>query len=354
MSIEKKFEETFSRQPSGVASAPGRVNLIGEHIDYNGGTVLPTALNKRTSIAIAPNGTQVHTIHSDRFAPPVTRSIEEPANDHWSDYIVGAFACANALGWTEDGLDIFVESNLPDGAGVSSSAALVTAALRAAMHHADAALDPKDLAKQARSVENSYIGVPCGIMDQMAVGMLAHGEALILDTRSVETEIVQIPRDWSFVTLHTGVHRQLADGRYKERFQECASAAAALGARWLCHLSDEQTKKVRDLSGVLGKRANHVVSEHRRTIWAVGAMRAGDINTFGRLMRESHRSYSDEFEASTPEIDAMVDSAVELGAIGSRLTGGGFGGCIVSLLPRDAAESWTADMLSRHPEAQAV
>ncbi|MEO0881587.1 MAG: galactokinase [Pseudomonadota bacterium] len=354
MDILKRFEDHFGYPPAGQGSAPGRVNLIGEHVDYNGGTVLPAALPNRVTVALAPNGTNRHTIHSDRFETPVDRDVSDCADGQWSDYAVGALARAQSLGWVAGGIDVSIQSDVPDGAGVSSSAALVTAILRAAMAQADAELDPKEIALTARKVENSYIGVPCGIMDQMAVGLSEHGQALALHSASLETEIIPIPEGWTFVTLHTGIRRALTDGRYKTRAQECASAAATLGATWLCHLTDEQTNRIADLGPVLERRARHVVSEHRRTIWAIGAMKAGDIETFGRLMRESHRSYSEDFEASTPEIDEIVASAVQLGAIGSRLTGGGFGGCFVSLLPTDDAADWTKEILARYPTIRAL
>ncbi|MEO1407158.1 MAG: galactokinase [Pseudomonadota bacterium] len=354
MDVSEVFQSRFDRATTGRGTAPGRVNLIGEHIDYNGGTVLPAALKNTVHVALAPNGTDNHTIYSDRFDEPVVRSAADGATGHWSDYAIGALQQAAFLGWGDGGFDIAIESNVPDGAGVSSSAALVTAILRAAMVHADADLDAKEVAIAARKVENDFIGVPCGIMDQMAVGLSQHGDALALDTLNNETEVIPIPDDWSFVTLHTGIQRELTDGRYKARSQECAAAAAALGATWLCHLTDEQALSLSDLDSTLARRAQHVVSEHRRAVWAIGAMKAGDMDVFGRLMRESHRSYSEDFEASTPEIDEIVASAIELGAVGSRLTGGGFGGCFVSLLPTDAAADWTKEILARHPAVRAL
>lgn len=347
---DERFEKQFGRVAAGSASAPGRVNLIGEHLDYNGGMVLPAALRNKVSIALAPNGTNEHTICSDRFGDPVRRPVSEAATQAWSDYVVGTLKYAAELGWGEAGFDILITSDLPDGAGVSSSAALVTAILRAAMDRMDAEFDPVEIAKTAKRVENEYIGVPCGIMDQMAVGLSTYGEALALDTLKLENEVIPIPDDWAFVTLHTGIRRSLTDGRYKARAQECAAAAAALGTTWLCELTDQQSRRASELAPELAGRVRHVLSENRRTKWAIGALKAADIETFGRLMSESHRSYSDDFEASTPEIDEIVVSATELGAIGSRLTGGGFGGCFVSLLPSDRVHDWKAELLARNPD----
>ncbi|MEM9667781.1 MAG: galactokinase [Pseudomonadota bacterium] len=354
MSVTDSFRKVFEKTAEGTGAAPARVNLIGEHVDYNGGKVLPAALTNHVSVALAENTSKTHTIISDRFEGAVTRTIADNANGHWSDYIVGALQHSAKLGWGSQGFDIYVASGIPPGAGISSSAALITAVFRAAMDRKDAEISAVDTALEARKVENAYIGVPCGIMDQMAVGMLQPGEALALDTASMDTEVMEIPSGWTFVTLHSGINRALTDGRYKTRFQECASATAELGANWLCQLTDEQISRIPELNADLAARARHVVSEHRRTNWAIGAMRADDMDTFGRLMRESHRSYSEDFDASTPEIDALVKSAEELGAIGSRLTGGGFGGCFVSLVPGNSAEDWKADMLSRHPGIWAI
>lgn len=351
MNVFEGFERAFKRAWSASGTAPGRVNLIGEHIDYNGGMVLPTPLKNKTDVAIAANADDAVRIQSDRFEDMVERAVGAGKSGHWSDYVMGAIAQASQFGWAQGGFDLYIKSDVPDGAGVSSSAALVTAVLRALMIHADADLDASQLAMAARKVENEFIGVPCGIMDQMAVGLVDYGEALALDTAKVETDVIAIPPGWSFVTLHSGVHRKLSDGRYRERFEECAAATAALGTRWLCQLSDMQARQIKELPEALAKRARHAVSEHKRTLWAIGAMKAADATSFGKLMNESHASYSKDFEASTPEIDYLVKDAVAQGALGSRLTGGGFGGCVVSLLPSDRADAWTQKMLTRHPNA---
>jgi len=350
--IGEYFKQRFGRRITAQASAPGRVNLIGEHIDYNGGTVLPMALSCTCTVAIAPNESDTLNIASDRFDDIAIRPADDPANAHWSDHVVGAMQKATELGFIKGGFDIYVESTVPGGAGVSSSAALSTAVLRAAMaHNGHASISPTELAMAARAVENDYIGVPCGIMDQMAVGLLQPGEALALDTKTVTTETVTVPNEWTFIVLHSGTNRKLSDGRYEVRFTECADAAKALNVEHLC---DAPLESITSLPEPLANRARHVITEHTRTRAAIKAMKAGDINTFGALMNESHASYSKDFEASTSIIDTLVDTARQEGAIGARLTGGGFGGCSVCLLPAKEAKDWQARILDTHSTAWVV
>ncbi len=349
--VSKRFRAHFGRFPGAIGTAPGRVNLIGEHIDYNGGTVLPTVLPNRVMVAIAPNEAGHILIRSDRFEGEITRPVGEAASGHWSDYIVGTFAGAAERGWAAGGFDIYVESTLPDGAGVSSSAALCTAILRAITECVGVTIEPVEIAMTARAVENDYIGLSCGIMDQMAVGLVGEGEALALDTKYITTETIKIPEDWRFITVHSGIHRKLSDGRYEARFEECAEAARLLK---VAHLCEATLPDVETLPEPLPARARHVVVEHQRVLKAITAMKDDDMSVFGRLMTESHRSYSENFQASTPDIDALVTDAIALGAKGARLTGGGFGGCTVSLLKAGEEDTWLAALLERHPKAWRV
>lgn len=348
------FEETFGCSPLIAASAPGRVNLIGEHTDYNGGAVLPAALQRRIQIAMAKNDAPYVVIKSTRFDTRIERPVGDPKRGDWTDYAMGALSKAADLGWLEGGVFLHIESDVPDGAGVSSSAALITAILRAAAIIGQVATTAVDIAKYARTVENDYIGMPCGIMDQMAVGLADHGKALALDTSDLSYEVVDIPSDWTFAVIHSGVRRELADGRYKARFEECQQAADALRTDELCRLDQAQVVRMAELPENLRKRARHVMTEHKRTVAATTAMKASDLATFAGLMTESHQSYSQDFEASTPVIDDLVQDAIENGASGARLTGGGFGGCIVALYETDRAEAQIRALLNRHPKAWRV
>ena len=349
-----EFETTFGCPPLATASAPGRVNLIGEHTDYNGGAVLPAAIERRVHIALASHNAAHVTIKSTRFDSMIERPLGDKKRGDWTDYAMGAVNKAAELGWLEGGLRLYIDSDVPDGAGVSSSAALITAILRAATQIGQATPSAVDIAKHARAVENDYIGMPCGIMDQMAVGLADHGKALALDTYDLKYDVIDIPSDWTFAVLHSGVRRELADGRYKARFEECQAAAEALGAQHLCRLDVAQVDAMANLPDHLRKRAQHVLSEHQRTVAATHALKAQDAHTFARLMTQSHQSYAQDFEASTPEIDALVADATTSGALGARLTGGGFGGCIVALYRSRDAETQIQSLLDRHPKAWRV
>ncbi|MEP1142275.1 MAG: galactokinase [Henriciella sp.] len=354
MNTASAFEEIFGAPPLITASAPGRVNLIGEHTDYNGGAVLPAALHRRTEVALARNDTNQIAIRSSRFPDRIERPVGDPKRGDWTDYAVGALGKASKLGWLQGGINLFIESDVPDGAGVSSSAALITAILRAAAIVGQVATTPVEIAKHARAVENDYIGMPCGIMDQMAVGLADYGKALALDTDDLSYDVIDIPADWGFAVIHSGVRRELADGRYKARFEECQQAADLLKTNKLCRLDQRQALAMAELPENLRKRTRHVMTEHKRTVEASAAMKSGNLDLFARLMNESHYSYSQDFEASTPIIDDLVNDALNTGAIGARLTGGGFGGCIVTLCQQDQLEDWLGEFLGRHPNAWRV
>lgn len=348
------FFETFGSAPLMTASAPGRVNLIGEHTDYNGGAVLPAALQRRIHIALARQESPSVSIKSTRFDALIERPLGDTKRGDWTDYAMGALWKAEELGWLTGGIKLHIESDIPDGAGVSSSAALITAILRAAASIGDATPTAVEIAKHARAVENDYIGMPCGIMDQMAVGLADHGKALALDTSDLSYDVIDIPENWGIAVIHSGVRRELADGRYKARFEECQAAADFLNTDQLCRLNQTQVKALADMPDPLRKRARHVTTEHKRTVEATEAMKTGNLDTFAALMNESHRSYSQDFEASTPVIDNLVADALTLGAKGARLTGGGFGGCIVALIEKPKLEDWIAELLDRHENAWRV
>ncbi|MEL6754233.1 MAG: galactokinase [Pseudomonadota bacterium] len=347
--IEDAFEKVFGHAPDATARVPGRVNLIGEHIDYNGGTVLPAALDKFVRVALAPTDEPTYSISSAKFGDIAARHAGAPKQNDWADYAAGALNKARELGWLDAGADLHIDSAVPDGAGASTSAALITAILRAAAQMTGVIADPVQIAQHARAVENDYIGMPCGIMDQMAVGLCTPGTALALNTHDLSFNVIDIPSDWAFLTIHSGVRRELADGRYKARFEECQAACAALGTDTLCLLTEDQLEAATKLPTPLAKRTRHVVSEHQRTLAAIEAMKSADMGGFARLMNESHASYSNDFEASTPKVDALVASALQMGAKGARLTGGGFGGCLVILLPAADQDAWAKRFLSENP-----
>jgi len=326
-------------------TTPGRVNLIGEWIDFNGGTVLPMALSQSVLLKLHANGGDLDRIRSEQFTDCVDFDINAPAANHWSDYVRGALQYARAQGWLTGGQDVSLSSTIPVGAGLSSSAATIVAALKASSLHLKG-IDPVSIAAAAKAIENDFIGVPCGIMDQMAVAIGTKGNVLALDTRDCTYQIISVPSDWTIAVVHSGIGRALADGRYKIRREECLNAADALNVSYLC---DADLELAEALPAVLAKRARHVISEGRRSLLAVDALRRGDRQALGRLMNESHASLRDDFEVSVPEMDSMVRDAVEFGADGARMTGAGFGGCFVCLIAADRAEAWWPKLQARYP-----
>jgi galactokinase len=344
MMIEEAYSKAFGKLPGAVAHAHGRVNLLGEHIDYNGGMVLPTAINNQALVAVDYGDGDADEIYSGRFEETVKRAIDSPYSEHWSDYVAGALAKARELNIVSGSVRLAVESDVPHGAGLSSSAAVIVATLKAVLGLAEQPVDNVRVALWAQAVENDYIGVPVGIMDQMAVAVAGNAQALALDTVSLDYSLVDLPADYHFAVMHSGITRKLEDGRYAERRYECEAAAKALGADYLCQLTVEQYGMLGTLSGAEQRRARHAFTEHQRVLSAKEALEQGELALFGRLMDESHVSMRDDFEMSTPEIDRMVEVARQHGAIGARLTGGGFGGCIVACVPKAGLQGWIAAM----------
>ena len=352
--IEKTFAKIFGKPPEQIAYAPGRVNLIGEHLDYNGGMVMPMALPVGLSVAMrARDDDEIH-IASDRFEAIMTRNLSSPMQNDWADYGVGAVIFANEANYLTGGADVFISSTIPDGAGLSSSAALIVAILKAAREIKGAVVSDLDIAVLARRVENEYIGMPCGIMDQMAVAIASQRQAFSLDTKSLSYDLIDLPTDFHMAVVHSGQHRKLSDGRYAERRDQCAAAGEMLGNRDLCLLSDDEFASAGSLSPPLNYRVRHCVREHERAVSPAAALRDNNMEMFGRLMNESHSSMRDDFATSTPEIDALVVDAIGFDELGARLTGAGFGGCIVACVPSLKVQDWKATLLERHPVARYI
>lgn len=354
--ISGRFETVFGSKPKISGFTPGRVNLIGEHTDYNGGMVLPTALKLGVSLALSPRADNKIRIWSDKFDDLAERKTSDTATEHWSDYIVGAIIIANEQNFLSGGADITVQTTLPFGAGISSSAAVTVGILKLARDiaeaaHSDAKTSDKDIAVLARRVENEFIGMPCGIMDQMAVAIANPGQALALNTETLEYDLIDLPQDYHMAVIHSGQFRQLNEGRYKERKEECDAVKAALGHDNICQISDAEFAGLSALPDMLQRRARHCMTDHRRTTEAVTCLRENNLQRLGALMNESHISMRDDFEITVPKVDALVESAVKLGALGARQTGGGFGGCIVACIANDRLEAWKAELLKTHPDA---
>lgn len=337
-----------------AATVPGRVNLIGEHTDYNGGMVLPAALSVSLTATLLPRSDRRVSVSARGYSGSAERRLDDPAADHWSDPAVGALREANALGLLSGGGVVSIQSSIPAGSGLSSSAALIVAILKAARSLAGASLSDIDVALAARRVENEYLGVPCGIMDQVAVAVPQPGQAIALDTATLEYDLVPLPASHAMVVIHSGHSRKLSDGRYKKRKEECDAARVAFGRDDICLLDPAGLDAASGIDETVLMRARHCATEHRRVLAARRALAAGDIPAFGALMNASHASMRDDFEVSIPPVDALVAAAVELGAAGARLTGGGFGGCIVACVAKDRRDDWLASLLKRHPLARYI
>jgi galactokinase len=315
--------------------APGRVNLIGDHTDYNEGFVLPVAIDLSCVIRATPNEDAIVRIRSEDVEGLVEVAADgstapDEVYEIWGRYAAGVVGTLAARGRPPVGIDAVVTSTIPLGAGLSSSAALEVAVGLALCDAAGFDISTLELAVACQEAEMVATGVPCGIMDQLASLAGRHNHALLIDCRSLEIREIPLPPRLAVLIVHSGVSRGLVDSEYAERRESCEAIAALLG---LESLRDATAEQVAD-----EPRARHVVSENARVLRAAEALEEGDVAALGPLLYESHASLRDDFEVSTPELDALVEALRDAGAIGARLTGAGFGGCVVGLASRDEAE----------------
>ena len=349
--VTDAFAKRVGQLPDGVWRAPGRVNLIGEHTDYNDGFVLPVAIDRSVVVAAGRRDDGVLRIWSTRDrGGPVTRPVAETGpgtSTGWSAYIEGMAWVLHEQGITVPGADLVVHADLPAGAGLSSSAALEAAVGLALLDLAAGDgrnVDRVTLALAGQRAETEVVGMPCGIMDQMAVLFGRAGHALFLDTRSRATELVPFdPADGglTLLVIDTRVKHALVGSPYAERRRACERAAAALGVAALRDVTLEDLEAAGaagKLDEVTFRRARHVVTENARVLDVVAALRAGEMGAIGPALAGSHRSLRDDYEVSCPELDVAVDAAVAAGAVAARMTGGGFGGSALALAPLDAAD----------------
>jgi galactokinase len=345
------FEDLYGRSPTAHGEAPGRVNLIGEHTDYNGGFVLPAAIPRRTVVDLAPRDDRRVRVWSAQFPdsdPIEYRLGEERRRGEWVDYVQG-LTWALASDGLRAGFDARIESTVPLGSGLSSSASLEISLGRALRDAFRLQLDDVTLAVRGRLVETGFVGAPVGIMDQMACSLADTTSALFLDTRSLTYSRVPLPPASALIVIDSGITHRHAGGEYATRREECARAAALLGVKELRDISVEELDRVNALPEPLNRRARHVVTENARVLATVKALTAGDLSTTGRLFLESHASMRDDFQMSIPPIDALVELARGVqGIYGVRLTGGGFGGSVVALAERTRAEHAARDIVEAY------
>jgi galactokinase len=341
--LESTFQELFGRKAEVLAEAPGRVNLIGEHIDYSEGFVLPFAIADRTFAAIARNSDGLVRIASqqrkNRIFTIDINDVKPGSAGDWEKYVLGVI-------WTLDistGVDILVDGHVPSGAGLSSSAALecsVAVGLNALFSLGNSL---EDLARATQKAENDYVGMPCGIMDQSVSLMGREGSALLLDCRDLTTESVPFDvasQGLELLIIDTQAHHALVDGGYAERRASCESVAAKFDIPSMRHLTmDTLSARKSEITETEYIRARHAVTEIARVKDAVTALRANDFTTLGRLINESHISLRDDYTVSCPELDTAVNASLAAGALGSRMVGGGFGGSAIALIKADQIDA---------------
>ncbi|MGB0007602.1 MAG: galactokinase [Candidatus Sulfotelmatobacter sp.] len=361
--LRSEFEKRFGTSCT-IFRAPGRVNLIGEHTDYNDGYVMPAAISFDTFAACAGNESgnlSVQSLQDPQAATfPVHEAKPQPAHN-WTDYVRGVLIQLENEGLNIPGANLLIDGQVPIGAGLSSSAALEVATALALLSFSKHSMDSTTIAQFCQRAENEFVGSRCGIMDQFAS---LHGRAenaLLLDCRSLDTRLLPLPENVSLVICNTMVKHSVAHGEYNVRRAECEAGVRyfAQYRKTVNALRDVTEDDLRQfgsgLSDVLLRRCRHVVTENARVLAASRALESGDLKRFGQLMYESHRSLKDDFEVSCSELDIMVELARKLpGVHGARMTGGGFGGCTINLVERSEARAFSAQIIDAYQHATQI
>jgi len=361
VTIEQAFQQTYGAPPETVVRAPGRVNLIGEHTDYNDGFVLPAAIDRAVTYAGRRRPDRLVRVHSTDFGASVEFSLDEIRKDRqnpWSNFLRGVSKFLQEDGQRLAGAELAFGGDVPREAGLSSSAAVEVGAAAFWAKLLGLALDPVYIVKLARRAENEFVGVPCGIMDQFISALGRRDHALFLDCRDLTYRHVPLRKDVKIVVCNSGVKRALAQSEYEVRLKQCRQAVSVIAETGVPvkSLRDVKPSDLAAARGRLGdllwRRAHHVVSENHRVLEAVKVLEAGDLERFGSLMNASHDSLRDDYEVSSKELDALVEIArKQPGVLGARMTGAGFGGCTVNLVRADAAEAFAAAVSKSYQEA---
>jgi galactokinase len=342
--LEKSFATHFNAKSEFIVRAPGRVNLIGEHTDYNDGFVLPMAIDRAVWMALSPRvDSQVRIYSLDLKTESAFELNSIAKDDGWIEYIKGvAYQLQNA-GYELKGFDAVMTGDVPSAAGLSSSAAVELATARAFATISGIEWNATQMAQLAQKAENEWVGVNCGIMDQMASSASKEGYALFLDCRSLEYQYAPLPENVSVVILDTSTRRGLVDSAYNERRNQCEEAARWFGVKALRDVSVEEfnNKAKEGLNELVLKRARHIITENARVLEAVDVMKTGNIKRLGKLFNASHDSLRDDFEVTNDQLNMIVECAREQkSCYGARMTGAGFGGCAVALVEKENAEAF--------------
>jgi len=340
--LAEAFLQRFGREPEIIVRAPGRINLIGEHTDYNDGFVFPAAIDRAVWVAaaICGNNSELTSLELGEGEPFDAGAVSPPPSTSWTKYPAGmAWAIRSKLNQSVPNIQAAVWSNLPVGTGVSSSAAIEVAFATAYLTLCRQTVELTEIARLAQIAENAFVGMNCGLMDQLASSCGLAGHALLIDIRDLVITPVPMPKELAIVLCDTGKRRELTSSAYNERRTQCEEAARELMVSSLREANMAMLSRLQD--PVLLRRARHVVSENARTLSFAESLLAGDFDGLGTLMAASHASLRDDFEVSCPELDAMVEAALESpGVIGCRMTGGGFGGACVALVNRAKSEAF--------------
>ncbi|MFC5704727.1 galactokinase [Aeromonas eucrenophila] len=355
--VSAVFAEQFKQQPELLVRAPGRVNLIGEHTDYNDGFVLPCAIDYETCVAIGLRSDNlVQVVAADYDNQQDLFSLDQPISHHpdqrWSDYIRGVVKHLQERGYSLRGLNLVVSGNVPQGTGLSSSASLEVAIGQAFKEALGLDISQAEIALNGQQAENQFVGCNCGIMDQMISASGKTDHALLLDCRSLETRLIPMPSDLAVLIINSNVRRGLVDSEYNTRRQQCEHAARHYGVKALRDLDLAALEAGKaGLDETSYRRARHVVGENARTLAAADALASGDLVRLGELMAESHAAMRDDFEITVPPIDGLVEIIkARIGTQGGvRMTGGGFGGCVVALLRPEQVDEVIALVEAEYP-----
>jgi len=345
--VTVEFQGRFNYPPAFIVRAPGRVNLIGEHTDYNDGFVLPMAIDRAIWIALRPRDDRRVLVHSLDFPEPADFSLDSITHgEGWEAYVRGVAWSLQVEGCPLRGWEGILASDIPVGAGLSSSAALELSIARTFWAVSRWDWNPTKMALAARRTENEWLKLQTGIMDQMISASGQEGHALLIDCRDLASQLVPLPKETAVVVLDTVTRRGLVDSAYNERVAQCKTASDFFGAATLRDVSPEVfAARAGELDALTRRRARHVITENARTLEAAAAMEAGDAVALGQLMNASHTSLRDDYEVSSKELNAMVKIAQsQPGCFGTRMTGAGFGGCAVALVQEEMTPSFAADV----------
>jgi galactokinase len=357
--LSEAFQSRHGSRPK-IYRAPGRVNLIGEHTDYNEGFVMPAAIDSSTWVAIAPRWDRKLSVQSENFSETAELDLDQPATrgtGHWSDYPFGVAVKLEQFGHRLRGANLVVRGEVPIGSGLSSSAAIEVATGFALLDSNDVEIDRLELAKLCRQAENEFVGMRCGLMDQFISCFGQAGHALMLDCRLLDYKLLRLPESVKLVVCNTMVKHELAASEYNARRAECEEGVRVLAQKISSVRSlrdvtmNDLERFMSELPEVVYRRCRHVVSENHRVIEAATALTSGELAIFGKLMADSHKSLRDDYEVSCKELDLMVEAATTAGAIGSRMTGGGFGGCTINLVNSNNVDQFKQSVASEYAQA---